>query len=139
MAAAEAVVDSSVVVKWFLPEPARHQAIRLLRSYQDGKIRLLAPPLIMTEVASVFCKRSRRRELTTTDVRHAYRLLKVCSPILVADADLLDDAVRLAITSGQAVYDCLYLALAIHRGCEMISADAKFHSAMAKNFAVVLL
>ena len=132
-------MDSSVVVKWFLPEPSRNQAIRLLRNYQDGRIRLIAPALVMTEVASVFCKRARRGELKESAVHHAYRLLKVCSPVLVADVELLDDAVRLSITSGQAVYDCLYLALAIHRGCEMVTADAKFHNAMAANFGTVLL
>jgi predicted nucleic acid-binding protein len=138
MAAPEAVVDSSVIVKWFLPEPLRPEAVRLLRSYQEHKVRLLAPALAVAEVSNVFCKRSRRGELSPAAVNQAYRLLKTCAPILIADAELMDDAVRLALSSGQAVYDCLYLALALHRGCEMITADARFHGSMSLSFPMVL-
>ncbi len=138
MAAAEAVVDSSVVVKWFLKEPSRPEAVRLLRMYREQKIRLVAPALLMSEVCSVFCKRFRRGELTAPAVGDAYRLLKLNAPVLIADAESMDDAVRLALASGQAVYDCLYLALALRRRCEMITADTRFHAVMAAQFPVVL-
>ena len=59
----------------------------------------------------------------------AYRLLKINAPILVDDRDLMEEAVTLALASGQALYDCLYLALALRQGCEMITADGKFHTA----------
>jgi predicted nucleic acid-binding protein len=138
MAASEAVVDSSVVVKWFLPEPSRPEAMRLLRSYRDRKLRLIAPALLMSEVSNVFCKRLRRGELSVSAAREAYRLLKIHAPALIADAIVLDDAMRLALSSGQAVYDCLYLALAIHRRCDLITADRKFHAAMAPAFPMLL-
>jgi len=138
MAAHEAVVDSSVVVKWFLPEPSRPEAMRLLRSYRDREVRLFAPALLMSEVSDVFSKRLRRGELALSDVREAYRLVKIHAPMLIADTEVLDQAIRLAASSGQAVYDCLYLALAIHRRCDLITADSKFHGAMAPGFPMLL-
>ena len=59
----------------------------------------------------------------------AYRLLKINATILVNDRDLMEEAVTLALASGQALYDCLYLALALRQGCEMITAYGKFHTA----------
>jgi predicted nucleic acid-binding protein len=138
VAARETVVDSSVVVKWFLPEPSRPEAVRLLRSYREQEVQLIAPVLLMSEVSNVFCKRFRRGELSASQTNEAFNFLKINSPILIADSEALDEAVRLAMASGQAVYDCLYLALALRRRCDLITADRKFHSAMAPNFSMLL-
>lgn len=138
MATPEAVVDSSVVVKWFLPEPSRPEALRLLRSYREQQVQLIAPALLQSEVSNVFCKRFHRGELSASQASKAFRLLKINSPVLVADIDVLEEAVRLAMASGQAVYDCLYLALAVRRGCDLITADRKFHAAMSPAFSMLL-
>ena len=132
------VVDASVVVKWFLPEPSRQAALRLLRHYQQESIKLLAPALLVLEVTNVFCKRVRRREMTAARADDAYRLLKINAPILVDDQELMDDAITLALANGQAIYDCLYLALALRQRCDMITADGKFHAAVTAAFPNVL-
>ena len=132
------VVDASVVVKWFLPEPSRQAALRLLHHYQEESIKLFAPALVILEVSNVFCKRVRRGEMSATKAKEAYHLLKINAPILVDDRELMDDAVTLALASGQAMHDCLYLALALRQRCEMITADEKFHSAIAAAFPNVL-
>jgi predicted nucleic acid-binding protein len=136
--AAGTVVDASVVVKWFLPEPSQPAALRLLRHYQAESIKLFAPALIILEVSSVFCKRVRRGEMSATRAKEAYRLLKINAPVLVDDRELMDEALKLALSSGQALYDCLYLALALRQGCEMITADWKFHAAVSAAFTNVV-
>lgn len=138
MALPEMVVDSSVVVKWFLPESSRAEAVRLLHLYQEERITLVAPSLLMAEVANVFSKRVRRGLATASAAMDAYRLLKTNAPHLVDDRLLMDEAMTLALASGQAVYDCLYLALALRRGCDLITADRKFHGAMSSRFPSVL-
>jgi len=138
MALPETVVDASVVVKWFLPEPSRLEALRLLRLYRDDKIRLIAPILLVAEVANVLSRRVRRGLTTASMAMDAYRLLKINAPLLVDDRLLVDDAMTLAVGSGQAVYGCLYLALALRRGCDLITADLKFHGAVRDRFPCVL-
>ena len=138
MALPETVVDSSVVVKWFFPEPSRPEALRLLYLYQEEKIRLVAPVLLVSEVANVLCRRVRRGLATAPAAAEAYRLLRINAPILVDDRVVADEAMRLALSIGQAVYDCVYLALALRRGCDFITADQKFHSAVHHAFPSVL-
>jgi predicted nucleic acid-binding protein len=70
--------------------------------------------------------------------QEAHRILKIDAPILVDDRDLMDEALDLALSTGQALYDCLYLALSLRQGCEMITADRKFHAAVAAEFPNVL-
>jgi predicted nucleic acid-binding protein len=132
------VVDASVVVKWFLPEPSRQAALRLLHHYQEESIKLLAPALVVLEVTNVLCKRVRRGEMSAAMSEEAYRMLKINAPILVDNQELMDEARTLALASGQAIYDCLYLALALRQGCEMITADGKFHAAVTAAFPNVL-
>jgi predicted nucleic acid-binding protein len=134
----ETVVDSSVVVKWFFPESSRQEALRLLRLDREDQIKLIAPALLVAEVANVFSKRARRGLATASAVMDAYRLLKINAPLLVDDRLLLDEAQALSVASGQTVYDCLYLALALQRGCDLITADLKFHSAVSSKFPSVL-
>jgi predicted nucleic acid-binding protein len=138
MPARQTVVDASVVVKWFLPEPSRPAALRLLRHYQDDDIQLFAPALVILEVSSVFCKRIRRGQMSTASAKEGYQFLKIHAPILVDDEELIDVAMTLALASGQSVYDCLYLALALRQRCEMITADEKFHAAVTGAFRNVL-
>jgi predicted nucleic acid-binding protein len=138
MASPETVVDSTVVVKWFFPEPSRPEALRLLRLYQQQKIELIAPVLLISEVANVFSKRVRRGLTTATLAKDAYQLLMINAPLLVDDRFVMDQAMTLSLGSGQAVYDCLYLALALRRGCDLITADLKFHAAVNNRFPSVL-
>jgi len=134
----QTVVDSSVVVKWFLQEPRRAEALTLLHLYQEERITLVAPILLMSEVANVLSRRVRRGLATASMAMDAYRLLKTNAPLLVDDRLLMDEAMTLAVGSGQAVYDCLYLALALRRGCDLITADLKFHVAMKDKVPCVL-
>jgi len=138
MALTQAVVDSSVVVKWFFPEPSRPEALRLLQLYRDAKIVLLAPSLLITEVCNVCCKKVRRGSATASVAKTAYRFLETFSPVLVEERGLMHEAMTLALTTGQSIYDCLYLTLALRRGCDLITADQKFHAAVRPTFPSVL-
>ncbi len=46
-------------------------------------------------------------------------------------APLFVSAVYLAIQTGWTVYDCLYLALAIREGCQMVTADQRLVNSLA--------
>jgi predicted nucleic acid-binding protein len=138
MALPEIVVDSSVVVKWFLREPRRAEALTLLHVYREERITLVAPVLLMSEVANVLSRRVRRGLATASVAMDAYRLLQTNAPLLVDDRLLLGEAMALAVGSGQTVYDYLYLALALRRGCQLVTADLKFHAAVSRKFPSVL-
>ena len=55
----ETVVDASVVVKWFLPEPCSRKALRLLRLYREEKSGC-SRVLLISEVSNIFCRRARQ-------------------------------------------------------------------------------
>lgn len=134
----ETVVDASVVVKWFFPEPSRPEALRLLDAYRNDRIKLVAPVLLMVEMANVVAKRVRQGVVEVSKAMEIYRLFNINSPRLIDERTVMDEAMVLALGSGQAVYDCAYLALALRRGCDLITADHRFHRAVSGRFPSVL-
>lgn len=117
------VVDTSVAVKWFLPEIYSDAAARLL----DPEISLSAPDLITSEIGNTLWKKLRRNELSrdeATDVLVAFETIGV---EIHSSRALLTPAFHLAAALDRTVYDSMYLALAIAQDCALITADARFH------------
>ena len=120
------VAGASIAVKWYVPEIHTEAAARLL----DPAHELHAPDLILPEFGSIIWKKIRRREITTEKGREIIRAF-LAVPLLKYDAtSLLEPAFETATGTGQTVYDCTYLALAVWLGCQMVTADAKFYQAV---------
>lgn len=113
------VVDASVAVKWFIHEPDRPAARRLLEP-QD---RLIAPDLIVAEVASAMWKRvlagegdARQAPLTAASLPRFFAQLLPLAPLAAR-------AVEIAAELRHPVYDCFYLALAEREEASLVTAD----------------
>jgi predicted nucleic acid-binding protein len=127
----EIVVDSSVVIKWFVVEPHSTEARRLLDEYQNGAIELLAPDLLHAEVGNIAWKKHRFQGMAAPDAQlivDGFRGLKFT---LTSTADLLDDAFRLAVAHQRTVYDMMYVALGLRNNCRIATADEKLVNALS--------
>lgn len=120
------VVDASVAIKWVLAE-ADAEAADALR-----KDELIAPSLWLLEAASAIWRRSRRGEFDTAE---ALGFLSELQRAPVASLPLephLDQTLSLAAALGHPVYDCLYLAMAIHYQTCVVTADRRFAAIAAR-------
>lgn len=70
------VVDSSVAIKWVLPEVLQAEANALRELWDEGQIHCWAPSLLFAEIASVFWKRARKNELSSDVCLEAVGLLQ---------------------------------------------------------------
>ena len=123
----KAVVDASVAIKWFVPEIHSAAAVRLL----DGDFMLAAPDLIGPELGNTIWKKVRRRELTPDEASEIVGAFPKIGVEIHPSGVLLPSALDLAVALDRTVYDCLYLALAVAQDCPLITADRKFHDAIA--------
>ena len=74
------VVDSSVVIKWFVTEPLTPEAQRVLDGYQAGTLTLMAPDLLAAEIGNVVWKKYRLHGLAQEDAEQiiaAFRELRI--------------------------------------------------------------
>ena len=137
MSPPELVIDASVVVKWLVPETDDKFALRLQDQFRDGELKLLAPPLLLLEVGNALWKRVRRGELSSEAAELCFDQLIIDAPELLEKTEVTISALHLALAHKRPIYDCLYLALALDRRCDLITADERFFAAMSPAYSCV--
>ena len=131
------VVDASVVIKWFLPEPHWEAAARLRNSPDPD---LQAPDLLLLEASNAFWKHVLRGDLEAEIARQAVEALAEVPIRWWGAQGLFAEAFQLALESRRSVYDCTYLALARQTNRLLVTADRRFYDALQNGpFASQLL
>jgi predicted nucleic acid-binding protein len=120
------VVDASVAVKWVVREADSDQATAL-RSEQ-----LIAPVLWLAEASNVLWRRVRIGDLTADEARARLSELMKAPVASLPMEPYLDEGLRLAAELGHPIYDCIYLALALHQNTHVVTADARFAAAVSR-------
>lgn len=121
------VVDASVVVKWVSMEADSDQALFLMRNR-----RLLAPDLLVAEIANTLATKIRLRELSLSEAQEAAGFIRAVRIEFAATADFMATAIDLAATLRHPAYDCFYLALALAKGVRFVTADSRFLHALER-------
>jgi predicted nucleic acid-binding protein len=117
------VVDASVALKWVLDEPESEAAVAL----RDQE--LIAPALWLAEAANALWRHVRTGEISDQEAAAFFsELLKAPVASLPIEPHL-ERALELAMEIGHPVYDCIYLALALHHRTHVMTADRRFASA----------
>jgi predicted nucleic acid-binding protein len=122
------VVDASVALKWFVPEVSSAEAARLL----DGSFELWAPDLLFPEFGNILWKKIARGEIGRNEARDVAAALRRVPLGVCPSSGLLDAALEIAIAYQRTVYDALYIALAVARGCALVTADARLARALSQ-------
>jgi predicted nucleic acid-binding protein len=120
------VVDASVAAKWYFPEPLSERAEALLEQSNE----ILAPDILLVEVAQVAWKRARRGEIGEVVADRIVAELRKVPFELKPTADLFTAALPLALHRGFTLTDAFYIALAVQSGCPLITADRRLCDAL---------
>ncbi len=120
--AGKLVVDTSVAVKWYVPEPGAAAAARLLGLGDE----LLAPDFLLAEFANVLWKKVARKELESSEAATILDAFLHTPPIeLSPTLPILRPALELATAIRCSVYDALFLALAVAESGKFVTDDDK--------------
>lgn len=122
------VIDASVAAAALLQE--KHPASA--RGVLTSDAELLAPDLIIAEMANVLWKRFSRGELSEEETASLLTDFLALPIALTPSIDLIEPAVELATRTGRTVYDCLYVALALSHDCAVLTADERLVQALQK-------
>ncbi len=121
------VVDASVALKWVVEEEGSDAAVDL------AQYELWAPDLLRVECANALWAKARRGELSHAEVLERNDALGTVPMKLVSQEEVLNEAVRLALTLDHPAYDCLYLALAVKHATYVVTADRRFFNAVQRS------
>lgn len=123
------VVDASVAVKWLVPERYADAALLAL----GEKFSLLAPDLIWAEVGNTLWKKWQRGELHEEEASRLLQDFRRFPLRIYASDALLELAWGVATRYRRSLYDSLYLALASHRGCRLVTADRRLYRRLERS------
>jgi predicted nucleic acid-binding protein len=122
------IVDTSVAVKWFVPEVLSSGAKAILSLDRDR----LAPDLLLAETANALWRKVRAGDIGADQVRDALVALPRYLDHLVPVRELISQSFELAQELQHSVYDCLYLGCALQTDdATVVTADRKFASKAA--------
>ena len=113
------VVDASIAVKWVIPEVLSDKADRV----RDGDEDVLAPDLLLVEVATALWRKTAAKEISPREADDAFGLVRGSGIDLRPTAPLLPRAMVVARRLDHPVYDCVYLALAERERAALVTAD----------------
>ncbi len=119
------VIDASVAVKFVVREPGTDEANALVSSSHV----LIAPDWMLVEVIEALRKKVKANELIEADAKAGINVLKQLFERFDPAIELMSEMQSLAFQLQHPAYDCLYLALALREGAQMITADRKFWNA----------
>jgi len=122
------VVDSSVIVKWAIPEDFSENAVKLLKDMSLSAVSLYAPTLALSEVTNALWKYVVKGFLTRDQAEKAISLLSSIDVLYVKeDWKLIKDALFIILNENIPAYDALYIALAKKLNAELVTADEKLY------------
>ena len=121
-----AVLDASVVVKWFLgdarDEPHAAEAIAVLRSVDAGRVRMVQPPHFLAETAAVLA----RVQPATAD--EDVLLLQSIAWEVAEWPWIYSTAMELSIRLRHHLFDTLYHATAMHHDdAVLVTSDQVYY------------
>jgi predicted nucleic acid-binding protein len=120
------VVDASVAVKWVVNEPRTEAALAL----RDEE--LIAPALWLAEAANALWRHVRLGELNRNQALARLSELQTAPVASLPIEPHVAKALELATEADHPVYDCVYLALALHQQARVVTDDRRFLAAAGR-------
>ena len=115
------VLDASAAVRLILGDPA---AAAMAEQIREAAV-VLAPELMLTEVANTLWKLQRAGHLADLDHQQLLADARDLVDRVDPDRHLQAEALALACHHDHPVYDCLYLTLARREAATLISLDRR--------------
>jgi predicted nucleic acid-binding protein len=134
------VLDTSVILKWYLEEEDSDKALYYRTEYLNQQISITVPDLILYEISNAL---KYNKDFIVNDVKLVIESIylskiKIVSPTI----ELINQAIEFSSSFDVSIYDSTYLALSSLLNFQFITADEKFYKKIIsknKNLKIKLL
>lgn len=119
------VVDASVGIKQFIPDPLSGKVQQLFAYLDYSQTQISIPDLFYIESANALWKYIRAGQLSITQVRENLATLKTFPLRVVLMADLMEEALNIAVAYNISAYDASYVALSQRVNAPLLTLDRR--------------
>lgn len=131
------VLDTSVVLKWFVEEEDYGTAREVLKRYVNGDISLAVPDLLIYEIGNVL---KLSKGFTQKESSQIIEYLIGLKMDIIAPISLfINRALEVFYREEISFYDSVFVALAELLECKLITADKKLFERVKKTPKPILL
>jgi len=134
-----AILDTSVIIKWFHRENEEDvdKALLLRQAYLEGALKVIVPDLLIYEFGNFLRYKS---GLKPGDMLASIRALwSMGMEIHQIDSVLSERMVQLAYRHEITAYDAAFVALSQSLSAPLVTADRLLHEKLGNDHAVMLL
>jgi predicted nucleic acid-binding protein len=115
------VVDANILVYCVVQRPISHAALGCIA----GADLVIAPSLILVEVANTLAKYARRKDITVTHAQSGFSTVaRLLAEIATCD-HLMPQSLELGLQYAHPPADFVYVLLARERRMKLVTADAR--------------
>ena len=118
------VVDASVVIEYLITGPHTPNTQAFFNRVTAAD-RLIVPEFCLLECTNVIWKQVRFSGMSRSDAQGLVRVLRMLKLQRAPMKHLLDRALEIGLNHTLAVYDCGYIALALHYAYPLITLDQR--------------
>ena len=121
----QCVIDANVGIKRFIADPLSPNVNQLLAHLNIPQTEIYIPDLFYIEIANIFWKYVRAGMYTPEQVQTDLATLKSFPLKVVPMAELMEEAVNIAVAYEISAYDASYVALAHRVSAPLLTLDKK--------------
>ena len=125
------VVDASVSIKQFIPDPLSAKVKQLFDHLSQPETEFFVPDLFYIESTNIIWKYVRAGQYAVADVSADLASLKALSLKVVSTAELMEKAFQIALNYRISAYDGAYVALSERVSAPLLTLDQKLVNALA--------
>ncbi len=118
-------------IKWFIPDRLTPKVYQLFAHLAIPKTEFFIPDLFYIETANIFWKYVRAGLYAAADVPADLATLKTFPLQAVSMAELMEEAVNIAIAYGISAYDASYVALSHRVSSPLLTLDQRLVNTLA--------
>ena len=119
------IIDSSVAIKWYLPDEENDEALKIKSDFNKRIVLIDVPILFFYEVSNVLRTTTKQLRIENVNSTKAYYHLLDLNFNTYSSKDLFKKALEKAFTLDISSYDASYIVLAEHLQIPFYSADEK--------------
>lgn len=125
------VLDTSVCIKHFIPDPLSPKVDKLLSHVTNVKNKFFVPDLFYIECTNTFWKYIRAGLYDAVDLSKDLATLKSLQLQTVSTVVLIEDAINISLIHNISAYDASYVALSQQVGATLLTLDKKLVKALS--------
>lgn len=119
------IIDSSIAIKWYLPDERDDKALAIKSDFTDGNVLIAIPALFFYEVNNILRTVSKSLRIAKEDSIKAYQNLLELNFMVYSSKELFKAALEKALVEDISSYDASYIALAEYLQVPFYTADEK--------------